>query len=45
MEHKSLGRYRGKFPEPTEHLTEGSPFFLVGMFQTEMRVPFVISHT
>ena len=26
MEHKSLGRYRGKFPEPTEHLKRQSFF-------------------
>ena len=42
-EHDFLGLPNGKFPRATEHL-KGSPFFEDGIFQTEIRVPFVQGH-
>ena len=39
MIHDFSGRSSGKFPGATER--KGSPVFPDGMFQTEIRVPFV----
>ena len=42
MVHDFSGRSSGKFPGATERLKiKGSPVFPDGMFQTEIRVPFV----
>ena len=44
MEQDFLGRFIGKFPGATKHLKKGSPVFPEGIFQTEIRVPFLQSH-
>ena len=42
MERDFLGLPNAKFPGATEHLS--SPVFPDGIFQTEIRVPFLQSH-
>ena len=44
MEHDFLGRSIGKFPGATEHLKRLGPVFPDRIFQTEIRIPFLLSH-
>ena len=44
MEQNVLGSSCGRFPGATEHLERLSPVFPDGIFQTEIRVPFLKSH-